>query len=206
MSWFDAEQRGSDRDREREKTVNARLCVGKKYPVLANGESGYALEYSNGAFILCALSEGWKPEVLERFTPESGTIICWAEMGGMGYLCVKFGELPWGYCPFHPARLKLQGRNMVIPAVGEYKGIMIYVVCADSNTGEILKIRRIELPQKFSAAWMAWMNKASVEEMTGEEYANRVNTVCNYYTAAQLAELAELRYAVSNEERRGNDD
>lgn len=206
MSWFDTELRGSDRERERGKTEIARWCVGKKYPALANGESGYALEYSNGAFILCALANGWKPEVLEQFAPEIGATIHWAEMGGMGFLCVKFGELPWGDCPFHPASLKLRGRKMVTPMVGEYKGVFVHVVCAHSGTGEILKIRRIELPQKFSAAWMAWMNKASREEMTVEEYANRVNSVCNSYTAAQLAELAELRYAVSNNERRGNDE
>lgn len=201
MGWF---YRGSDRERERSKTAAPWLCVGRKYPAFANGESGYTLEYVDGQFVLYVLKSGWDFETLKQFAPDADMRVHWTDICGMGFLCVKFGNMPWGDCPFHPGMLKTDRENLVFSEAGEYKGIILNVVCADSKTGEVMQIRRAELARQFSAGWVKWLNKALEDEEA--DYAGKIAAVYESYSSQQLAAEAALRFSVSELKRRTDDD
>lgn len=197
MSWFDEEIRGGSRNRERDQTGKVKWAVGDCIPQFATGENALLLECGESGFFLYVFLESWDEYTLSQMEPDKEVLLNWAEIGGIGFLCAKFGELPWRDAPFHPAIFKNRNRKLSFAPAG-MKGIPITVVCVDSRVGKLMKIRLIGLPQKYSTAWSQWLLKASGEKLTDEEYKNKVSVVFNQYSASQLADMSYLRYSVIN--------
>ena len=186
-------ERGSEREREKGSADVMRWRKGRKYSALANGKDGYALDYAGGKFVLFAFSGGWTEEKLEQFSPEAETTLRWTDVVGVGVLCAKFGNLPWGFCICRPVDEDLQCQHTMNRRTGEPKGIVLNIVCADSNTGEVLLIRRTELSADFT---MALLGNAEREPLSEEEYKGRADVIRRGYSAEQLLQAAELRYTM----------
>lgn len=196
MSAFeDPRERSRERDCLNSEQIMG-ISVGSRYPFLMTRQDGCILEYGEHGLTLFALFNNWKAIELQQFYTDKPVVFRWAELGGVGFLCAKFGDMPWCECPFHPAIYKQQGRKFAFPAIGEYAGLAVTVICADAETGEVLNIRLIGLGHDFSVAWQDWAVAAYEKDMTMEEYQNRVNTVFQHYTTEQIMQMGTLSYVL----------
>lgn len=172
------------------------ISVGSRYPFLATEQDGCILEYGENGLTLFALFRNWKAEELRQFYTDKPVMFRWTEIAGVGFLCAKFGEMPWCECPFHPAIYKQQGRRLSFPAISEYVGMALTVICADAETGEVLNIRLIGLGHDFSVVWQDWAVSAYERDISKADYENRVSTVFQHYTTEEIVQMATLSYTL----------
>lgn len=169
--------------------------VGFSYPQFKGIGDGYLLEYRDGTLWLYVLMNGWTAAE-KRFVSASEPVkFRFVEKNGVGFLCTKFGGMPWGDSPIHPALYKEAGFPLALPELKTAReGIALTVVCVETATGTLLNLRVIGLGNKFSKELINWISAKWDEPMSRTEYNNRINQVYAAYSSDGLAEAAPLRW------------
>lgn len=170
--------------------------VGQRYSEFRTGEDGYRLEYDGERLWLYVLLRNWLPKEQIEVSEKKRIVFHFAQFDGIGFFCVKFGDLPWGDAPFHPAIYKGSGIKYSERDFGERKGIPLTIVCADSASGELLYMRLVGLGNQFSKSWQKWLLCHADDDLNREEYERAVDGVYRYFSSEALAMIAPIRWAL----------
>ena len=172
----------------------AEYTVGKTYPKFKGEPDGYRLEFDGNGLWLYVLMRGWSESERKAFSVNQPIAFHFSQMNGVGFLCVKFGTMPWGDCPFHPALYREHGIAMENRDFGEHEGIPLTVVGADTATGKVLILRLVGLGNHFSKEWMEWAVRHYNDDMSKADYQRRVDEVYRAFTSDALAAISPCRW------------
>lgn len=170
--------------------LNERLrmySVGQRYSEFRTGEDGYRLEYDGENFFLYVLLQNWKIQERLAVSENERIVLHFTEFRGIGFLCVKFGDLPWGDAPFHPVVFTEHGIVYSEKSFGANEGIPLTIICVDSATGELLYIRLVGMGHQFSKSWQEWILNHSNDKLSRKQYEENVVSVYRHFSSEALA-------------------
>ena len=134
------------------------FSIGERRPEWKMMADGCIMEYSEcSGLTLWAFYQEPCQEEIHAFSCDSAFQITFTDVKGIGFFCVKFGELPWSDCPFCP---NLYDHKPEFSPLPEGIGITLNVLLIDSATGELKAIRLIGLGAAFSQSFQNWCVQA----------------------------------------------
>jgi len=176
------------------------LHVGQARKEWAGETDGYIMEYSNvSGLILYVFFKRPQEEEIREFAENGGFKIAFMDYKGVGFFCLKFGNLPWGDCAFSP---NLYDEKPYFDDLEDGKGYALNVVLIDGETGTIKAIRQIGLGNGFSKSFREWCEESLRRRMTRHWYMEAVNECYEKYETEQLARRAAFRYEIPHREDR----
>lgn len=156
---------------------------------------GYIMEYNEvSGLTLFLFFRNPLPVEEKQIKAESPFKITFSDYRGVGFFCVKFGDLPWGDCAFSPNLYQTQPR---FEAVEEGRGYALNIVLIDTETGSIKALRQIGLGNTFSRLFRDWCEESLRQQMNRDLYNRAINECYEQYNTEQLVRQAKFRYEIS---------
>ena len=171
------------------------LSVGQVKSEWVGMQDGYLMEYNNySGLTLFIFFQHPTPEEERQFRAEMECRLAFSEYKGVGFFCLKFGDLPWGDCAFSPNLYKVKP---VFPILDEGKGYPLNVIFVDGAEGRIKEIRMIGLGNVFSNRFKEWCEESLQREMTRREYNRIVDECYEKHDTEHLMKKALFWYEIS---------
>lgn len=170
------------------------FSVGQIVPEFAIGTDGYRIEYNEatGLVLYCYFNRP-TPEEVDAFDCSQPFRICFTTYRNVGFFCVKFGNMPWGDCSFHPC---IYPEPPVFAPLLDGLGYALNVFLIDSATGKILRIRTIGLGHRFSVFFRNWCREQLTVPMTRGSYTATVELAHGNFSTKNLVKMAAVTWAI----------
>lgn len=163
---------------------------------------GFLLDYNeDSGFNLYACLNKITSAELSQFENLSSFEIAFTEIEDCGFLCFKFGNLPWSDANFEP---RLYSYPLSYPIIDPTSsvGIALNVVVIDPHQQGIIKsIRLIGLGHDFSVKFIEWCinhYNTKTSDFSAEIYDYKRNAVYQRYSTRELVEKALFKWKMNN--------
>lgn len=175
------------------------FAVGMKRPEWIGMPQGLIMEWSDacGLTLFVFFNKPYGKEIKE-ISAKSPFEIRFKDIDGIGFFCVKFGDLPWSDCSFTP-NFYPEIPKFVQPEQGMTYALNVMLI--DTSNGELKVLRTIALGREFSNHFRSWC-LASLEKNISKRYYGRVveETFRKFATSESLAETADIRWSCTHGE------
>lgn len=128
---------------------------------------------------------------IKEISAKSTFLISFSEYKNAGFFTLKFGDLPYGDCPFLP---NLYEENLVFPNLPDEKGFPLNILLIDSSCGRLLNIRQVGLGHEFSCKVKDWSEKVMKKKLSRRDYDRSINECFSKYSPADMIKRSLASY------------